>query len=217
ILAAGLPFVLVSTGTWCINMNPFNDEVLKSEELEKDCLCFLGVHGKPVKSSRFFLGRIHDVNVEHLQRYFEVGESAYKKVNPGTNTVRDCWESGEHGQEFFRGGIPEGWVDHRVDLGQFSSFEEAYTRLMTDLSRQVVYSIKLILPPKDTTKHLYITGGFAKNPIFRFILCWAFPGKQVFTSEVDNATSLGAALVIAESVWKGSSSHFDLGLTEVKG
>ncbi|TFH22189.1 MAG: carbohydrate kinase, partial [Bacteroidia bacterium] len=33
ILAAGKPFVLVSTGTWCINMNPFNDEALTLEEL----------------------------------------------------------------------------------------------------------------------------------------------------------------------------------------
>ena len=215
ILAAGNPFVLVSTGTWCINMNPYNDDALTSEELEQDCLCFLGVHGKPVKSSRFFLGRIHDVNVEHLQHYYELGESAYKKVDPGINAVRDCWESGEHGQEFFRRGIPEGWVDHRVDLGQFSSFEEAYIRLMTDLSRQVVRSIKLILSQKDNTKHLYITGGFAKNPIFLSILCLAFPDKQVFTSEVDNATSLGAALVIAESVWKRASAQLDLGLKEV--
>jgi len=216
ILKAGLPFVLVSTGTWCINMNPFNDEALTLEELEQDCLCFLGVHGKPVKSSRFFLGRIHDLNVEHLQQYFEVGESAFRMMDPGTKRVRDCWESGEHGQVFFRGGIPEEWVDHSVDQGQFASFEEAYTRLMTDLSRQVVKSIKLILPQKDSTKHLYITGGFAKNPIFRSILFWAFPDKQVFTSEVDNATSLGAALVMAENIWEGASTHFDLGLKEVK-
>lgn len=215
ILAADLPFVLVSTGTWCITMNPFNNEALSAEELEQDCLCFLGVHGKPVKASRFFLGRIHDVNVEHLQRYFEVGESAYKKVDPEPNLVRDYWESGAQGQEFFRGGIPEGWVDRRVDLGQFSSFEEAYTRLMTDLSRQAVRSIRYILSPEDTTRHLYITGGFSKNPIFKNILCLAFPDKQVFTSEVGNATSLGAALVMVESVWKGASAQLDLGLKEV--
>ena len=217
ILAADKPFVLVSTGTWSIHMNPFNHETLTARELEQDCLCFLGVHGKPVKSSRFFLGRLHDVNVEHLRHYFEVGETAYKKVDPATEVLRDYWESGEHGQVFFLGGIPEGWVDQRVDQGQFASFEEAYIQLMCDLSRQVVNSIRLILSPKDSTKHLYVTGGFAKNPIFRSLLCWAFPDKQVFTSEVDNATSMGAALVMAESVWKGASSHFDLGLKEVKG
>jgi sugar (pentulose or hexulose) kinase len=106
-------------------------------------------------------------------------------------------------------------VDHRVDLGQFASFEGAYVRLMTDLSRQVVDSIKLVLPKNDHTRHLYITGGFARNPVFRTILGLAFPDKQVFTSEVDNASSLGAALMVVEHVWKGASDHLDLGLSEL--
>ncbi len=216
ILSAREPFVLISTGTWCISMNPFNHEPLRPEELEQDCLCFLGVHGKPVKSSRFFLGRIHDLNAEHLQRFFKVEKSAYKALDPGIKMIREYWKSGEKGQLFFREGIPETGVDHHVNPGQFESFELAYTRLMTDLTRQVVNSIKLIIAKTDTTKHLYITGGFAKNPIFRTILYLAFPGKQVFTSEVDNATSLGAALVLAENIWKGTAGHLDLGLTEVK-
>ncbi len=215
ILAAKDPFVLISTGTWCISMNPFNNEPLSLEELGQDCLCFLGVNGKPVKSSRFFLGRIHDLNAEHLQRFFDVEKSAYKAVDPGIKVVRECWKSGEKGELFFREGIPEGGVDRQVNPDQFDSFEEAYTRLMTDLTRQVVNSIKLIIAKKDTTKHLYITGGFAKNPIFRTILSLAFPGKQVFTSEVDNASSLGAALVLAENIWKGTADHLDLGLTSL--
>ena len=215
IMAAEDPFVLISTGTWCISMNPFNNELLTSEELGQDCLCFLGVNGKPVKSSRFFLGRIHDLNVEHLQLFFRVGKSAYKTVDPSTKVVRECWESGEKGQLFFREGIPDTGVDRQVDPGQFESFEAAYIRLMTDLTRQVVNSIKLIIAKRDKTKHLYITGGFAKNPIFRTILCLAFPGKQVFTSEVENATSLGAALVMVENIWKGTAGHLDLGLTSL--
>jgi len=31
-------FILVSTGTWCISMNPFNTEQLTAEQLKKDCL-----------------------------------------------------------------------------------------------------------------------------------------------------------------------------------
>jgi sugar (pentulose or hexulose) kinase len=87
---------------------------------------------------------------------------------------------------------------------------------MVDLTRQVVHSIGLIVSEVDSTKHLYITGGFARNPIFRTILCLAFPDKQVFTSEVDNASSLGAALVMSDKIWKGAADHFDLGLSEVR-
>ena len=216
ILAAPEDFVLVSTGTWCINMNPSNNEPLTVEELEQDCLCFLGVHGKPVKSSRFFLGRIHDQNVERLEEHFFVDESAYKGVDPDRGTIRELWKSGEESQVFFRKGIPVGLVDLGVDCRQFGSFDEAYTRLMVDLSRQVVHSIRLILGEKDSTQHLYITGGFARNPIFGTIMCLAFPGKRIFTSEVDNASSLGAALVMAEQVWEGAALDLDLGLSEIR-
>ena len=213
IMTAKEPFILVSTGTWCISMNPFNQEPLTAMELKEDCLCFLGVHGKAVKSSRFFLGHIHDLNVERLQEHFNKEESAYKNVDPGTRLVRKYWESGEKGTKFFRNGIPVGWVDPQVDPGEFGSFEEAYIRLMVDLSRQVVHSTALIIAKKDSTKHLYITGGFARNPIFSTILSLAFPEKRVYTSEIDNASSLGAALVMVENIWDGATDHLELGLT----
>jgi hypothetical protein len=168
-----------------------------------------------VKSSRFFLGRIHDLNVERLEEHFFSGESAYKNVDPDPGIIRELWESGEKGQLFFRKGIPVGLVDLGVDLGQFGSFDEAYTRLMVDLSRQVVYAIGQIIAENDSTKHLYITGGFARNPIFRTILCLAYPDKQVYTSEVDNASSLGAAVIMADKIWEGAASNLDLGLREV--
>jgi sugar (pentulose or hexulose) kinase len=207
------PFILVSTGTWCISMNPFNHEPLTVKELNQDCLCFLGVHGLAVKSSRFFLGRIHDLNVERLQEYFGREETAYKNVNPGTIVIRELWESGERGAQFFRNGIPQGWVDLQVDPVEFETFEEAYTCLMVDLTRLVVEAIGLIIAKKDLTKHLYITGGFARNPIFNTTLALAFPDKNLFTSDMDNASSLGAALVMAENVWEGVTGQLDLGLT----
>lgn len=216
ILAAPEDFVLISTGTWCINMNPSNSESLTEEELEQDCLCFMGVHGKPVKSSRFFLGRIHDLNVDRLEEHFFVDESAYKEVDPGLPTIRQLWDSGEETQVFFRKGIPVGLVDLGVDCRQFGNFEEAYARMMVDLMRKVVRSIELILAEKDSTQHLYITGGFARNPIFRTIMCIAFPGKRIFTSEVDNASSLGAALVMADKIWEGATLNLELGLREIK-
>ena len=216
ILADREPFVLISTGTWCISMNPFNQEPLSTEELREDCLCFLGVHGKAVKSSRFFLGRIHDLNVERLQEYFFTNEEAYKAVDPGIGLISQLWESGEEGQLFFRKGIPEAWVDLGVDYRQFGSFEEAYTRLMVDLSRLAVHSIELILGEKDRTKDLYVCGGFAKNPIFSTILALTFPDKQIFTTEMDNASALGAALVIADKIWERTTVSLDLGLSEIK-
>ena len=215
IIAAEEPFILVSTGTWCINMNPFNHEPLTADELSQDCLCFLSVKKRPVKSSRFFLGRIHDINVERLESFFKVKKGSYKGINPGREKIHKCWLASRDGGVFFKDGIPEEYLDRSVDLDQYASFEEAYIQLMVDLSRKVVHSIELIIPGEDNTKHLYITGGFAKNPIFTTIMAIAFSEKRVFTSEVDNATSLGAALVIANQIWEGFNESLDLGLKEV--
>ena len=35
------PFVLISTGTWCISLNPFNEAPLTKEELKSDCLSYM--------------------------------------------------------------------------------------------------------------------------------------------------------------------------------
>ncbi|HYC84409.1 MAG TPA: FGGY family carbohydrate kinase, partial [Chryseosolibacter sp.] len=43
------PFILLSTGTWNISLNPFNNAPLTAEELAQDCLCYLTYEGKAVK------------------------------------------------------------------------------------------------------------------------------------------------------------------------
>lgn len=50
------PFVLISTGTWCISLNPFNQTQLTESELKQDCLCYMHYQGKPIKASRIFAG-----------------------------------------------------------------------------------------------------------------------------------------------------------------
>ncbi len=60
------PFVLLSTGTWNIAMNPFNDNPLTGNELEQDCLCYLSYQGKPVKASRLFAGHEYEVAIRDL-------------------------------------------------------------------------------------------------------------------------------------------------------
>jgi len=203
---------LISTGTWCISMNPFNHEPLTANELDQDCLCYLSVNKKPVKSSRFFLGRIHDLNVDWLESTFKEKKGSYKLVNPAGEIIHKCWLSSRNRGVFFKEGIPEEYVDKGVDPLQLGSFHEAYLQLMVDLVQQVVHSIELIMSKEDHTKHLYVTGGFARNPIFTSLMAMAFPQKKVFTSEIDNSTSLGAAQVIANQVWDDFNGTLDLGL-----
>ena len=210
-------FILVSTGTWCISMNPFNSDPLTAHELKKDCLAFMSIRQKPVKSSRLFLGRIHDLNVEHLNQLFGVDDSAYKTVAPNEAMIRALIHMSRGRPVFFHEGIPKDYVDQSIGKEHFSSFEEAYHQLVMDLVCLTKESIDLIIAKEDNTRNIYISGGFSKNPIFLMLIASHFPKKHVFTSEIANATSLGAALVL----WKGIDSRFnpaiDLGLKPIEG
>src|SRR5882757_111259 len=64
------PFVLISTGTWCISMNPFNKAPLTVAELQRDCLCYMSYQGRPVKASRLFAGYEHEQQVKRLGAHF---------------------------------------------------------------------------------------------------------------------------------------------------
>ncbi|HZY80261.1 MAG TPA: FGGY family carbohydrate kinase [Cyclobacteriaceae bacterium] len=75
------PFVLLSTGTWCIALNPFNSDPLTVEELGQDCLSYLTYEGNPVKASRLFLGHEHEEGCKHLTTQFNVDPEAYRKVD----------------------------------------------------------------------------------------------------------------------------------------
>ena len=83
------PFVLISTGTWCITMNPFNETPLTKAELEADCLCYLSVQQTPVKASRLFMGHIHDVNLKHIAAHFGVEPKAFEQMQWTNEEIRN--------------------------------------------------------------------------------------------------------------------------------
>lgn len=98
----------------------------------------------------------------------------------------------------------------------FRSFEEAYHQLIHDLVSLGMDSLELILPKDDKSKIVYISGGFARNEIFVKIFAAWLPGKRVYTSEIDNATALGAAMVLWESSFGDELPEIDLVLKECK-
>jgi len=205
-------FILISTGTWCISMNPFNHTQLTPEQLQLDCLEYLSVYQKPVKSSRFFLGHIHDKNVKRLAKAFGLKKKAYKQVCLDDEILQPLLSRKAGDRMFFKEGMTEDYVDRIVDLEAFESFEIGYHQLMADLVDLTAESINLIIGDKDNTKNLYVTGGFAKNDIFIEGLACRFRNKKVFTSDIPNATSLGAALVLIKGLDPGFHPKIDIGL-----
>jgi sugar (pentulose or hexulose) kinase len=84
------PFVLISTGTWCISLNPFNHTELTGEELKQDCLCYLSYEGKPVKASRLFAGYEHEQQVKRLGEHFQKAIDYYQAVQCNAALLNKC-------------------------------------------------------------------------------------------------------------------------------
>ena len=208
-------FILVSTGTWCINMNPFNKEPLTAAQLEKDCLCYLSPDKAQVKSSRLFMGHFHEVWAEKLAKFYQVEGDRFKKMKNDEAflcKVRNKFGNAQvyfpKGKEIFNEGLKT------VDLSIFENYEESYTKLIIDLTALCVKAIKLVIPENDETKILYISGGFARNEIFIQLLRTYFSQKKVLISEIDNSSALGAALVISNAFINTNLMKLDLGIVE---
>jgi len=208
------PFILVSTGTWCIIMNPFNTEPLTAEQLRNDTICNLGINRQQVKSARLFLGHIHDMNVARLDDHFGVTGELYKTIKIKSKKIRKLLAS-RHGRIFFRHGIPPGYVDEKADLSHFLTYADAYHQMVCDLTDVCMESFRLIIPADDKTEIVYVTGGFARNDTFVRILAARLSDKRVYASQVENSTALGAAMAIYESAFVTGLPPVYLGLKAI--
>jgi L-fuculokinase len=181
------PFVLISTGTWCITMNPFNDSPLTSAELQQDCLCYMSYRGRPVKASRLFAGYEHERQVRRLADHFQRSPAAAAGVRFDPECVADLRAAAAGRPSVFAG----------LDPGEFANFEEAYHCLLTDIMDQQVRSTNLVL--HDTAvRRIFVDGGFGKNEVYMHLLAEAFPDIEVFAASIPQATAMGAALAIHE-------------------
>ena len=176
-------FVLVSTGTWSISLNPFNDLPLTDAELENDCLCYLTVDGLPVKASRLFTGYEHDESVRRLADHFHCDPAKFRSISFNAN----IWANVTAVRRDLKGELP---------VTMFTCFEEGYHALMYEVVQNQVMSLQRILTPG--IKNVFVDGGFAKNDVYMTILASMLPSYGVFAASLPQATAVGAAMAIHE-------------------
>jgi len=181
------PFVLISTGTWCISINPFNQMALTDDELKHDCLCYLTWEGKAVKASRLFAGHQHDEQTKRLAKHFVKEVSTCHLIEYNLSWVTDLSSTKRVQKKF----------DQR-ELSEFGSYEEAYHHLVWDIVQQQAMSTNLVLNG-TSVKTIFVDGGFARNSIYMNLLAKRFPTCKVFGAVIPQASALGAALVIHRS------------------
>ena len=190
------PFVLISTGTWCISLNPFNNNPLTGEELKKDCLCYMDYKGNAIKASRFFAGHEHEQHIKKLAAHFNEPIDFYKNLEYNPAIVTELQQS-----PFFNTSLEKNKdvlhqsVFNTRDLSSFNNYEEAYHCLILDIIQQQYFSTQLIIHDTNVNR-IFVDGGFSNNSIYMHLLASAFPQLEVYAAYVAQATAMGAALAI---------------------
>ncbi|RZL12923.1 MAG: carbohydrate kinase, partial [Pedobacter sp.] len=123
------PFILLSTGTWCISLNPFNSSPLTAEELQNDCLCYLQYQGKPVKASRLFAGYEHEQQVKRIAAHYKTDIIKYRSVPYDPKIIATLKSSIEEDQELKSAKTLKESAFGGRDLSQIPSDIVAYHQL----------------------------------------------------------------------------------------
>lgn len=192
------PFLVLSTGTWNIAFNPFNEAPLTTQELNKDCLAYMSREGKPVKASRLFLGNEHDHHLKKIATYFSKNSEYHTTIKFDKMLVQKLLHENNKRKKF----LPQTIELHKyfsfkkhkaVDLSLFTSYEEAYHQLNIDLVAMQAVAIEMVIGNLPIKK-LFVTGGFRDNPLFIQLLASRFPDIKVYTASMREGSAFGAAL-----------------------
>lgn len=188
-------FLLLSTGTWSISLNPFNDEKLTEEDIANNCLNYMQIDGRRVKATRFFMGNEYKIQVKKLSKYYNKEYGYHREIkfdkdlylqlvkNP---VVYFKFESIDKKKE----------QPQKTNLKPFKIFEEAYHQLMIELMEHQISSVQMAIGT-TSIKRIYIDGGFIDNDIFVKLIGHHFKDYSVRTTTSPLGSALGAAMVVS--------------------
>lgn len=181
------PFLLLSTGTWAVCVNPFSRDVLSEDDLEKDCLNFLRIDGQQVRAARLFLGREHEIQVEALSRHYATSPDEYMKLNWDPAIFEKAIESVPFPFEFEHLPIESPTIPEETD---FPDRIHAYYQLMNLLIPLQLKAIHRAAGSQHIPR-LIIEGGFTNNQIFVHLLQRSLPDWEVTTSDMEGGSARG--------------------------
>ena len=188
------PFVLISTGTWCISLNPFNHNPLTKFELTQDCLSYMTFTGKPIKASRLFAGFEHEQQVKRIAAHYNQAVGKYKTVKFDMAIIKKFLP--DKPLHLYFNSLGFDYFDFaREDLNRFKNDIEAYHYFIYTLIFKQFLSTSLALD-KTNVKRIFVDGGFSKNSIYMNLLAMAFPNIEVYAASMAQATAMGAAVAI---------------------
>lgn len=189
------PFVLVSTGTWSVSLNPYSEVLLTNGDIQNDTINYMRVNGKPVKSAKLLLGKEYKYQITQLSQYFDVPLEQHKSVTFNSQIFRRL--SHNFSPCFKWKYLSNIKTPEQTNI-IFDNYQDAYHQLMIELIDVQIQSIKTTLGTNSSIKRLYIDGGFSDNDVFIKLLTHRLSNLKVRSTSSSLGSALGAAIVILD-------------------
>ena len=201
------PFLLNSTGTWCVIMNEKDEVLFKDDELGKVVFYNLNAFWKPVKTAIFLGG----MEFEH---YSGIIQKIHNRTDiPGFNQeiyqqiIDNCAEfilpSVAKGIGQFPDSVPR-VVDNEsvyslddLETGNvIPSFFQDYEKAFAVLNLSLAIQTKVSFDRADMTKgmQVFTEGGFSKNESYNTLMTSFYPDSSFYLTSLKEASAFGAAM-----------------------
>jgi sugar (pentulose or hexulose) kinase len=201
-------FILNSTGTWCVIMNPVERYGFEKGELGKVVLFNISAFGSPIKTGIFLGGLEFEIWSKAIMKqhnrndYPAWNEALYRSIlqnkklfllpelTPGSGQYPASRSRVvDNGKEFL--------FDAEAGALKtippcFDDYETAFAILCISLVMQTITALERTGLQKGY--EVFTEGGFRKNESYNKLLSSAFPGNKAFLTDIAEATALGAAM-----------------------
>jgi sugar (pentulose or hexulose) kinase len=197
-------FILNSTGTWCVIMNPVEKYGFAPDELGKVVFFNISAFGTPIKTAIFLGGLEFEtwtglfLKLHGLKMLPEWNEELYSSIfkerrlfllpelTPG---------SGQFPSSIAR--IVEDGKDYPFDTTDqpppcFSDSGKCFAAMRISLVMQTLTALERAGIKKGL--EVYTEGGFRKDEPYNRLLASALPNNKLFLTDISEASALGAAM-----------------------
>lgn len=214
-------FILNSTGTWCVVMHPTKEYSFDKDEIGKTVFYNISAEQDLIKTA-IFMGGLE------FETYMTILKEIHKRVDYPDFDPQLIQLVIDGNSNYIIPGIMKGAgqfpdtapmviedkriysIDDITSINYpdfFKNYEYAYAVLNLSLAIQTKVSIDRVKATVGTP--IYIEGGFRNNDVYMKILASMYKDNPIYTTNISEATSFGAALL-------GKSALEDISLHSLK-
>jgi L-fuculokinase len=202
------PFVLNSTGTWCVAMAPTRSTELTASERARNAFLNCDAFANPIKTTIFMGGGEHDAWWEQIRK--ASGAAMFPSFDPALaasllaaadtfifpGVIRGTGPFPDSRSRIWAKGRVQSLDAIRKGTAPAAGLEDAckaYTLLNAALAIQTYEQLTGVGITDGTP--IFVEGGFRRNDAYCALLASLFPKSKVLRTSLTEATALGAAIL----------------------